>query len=363
MVIIIRFLGGEVTLERTLLTVEDGRNNNLDFIRFLASIMVIFSHSFPLSLGEEIDPLFILTKEQIGFGSLGVAIFFVYGGYLICKSMHRVKKAKPYFLARVLRIFPPLAAVTIVLAFIIGPILSTLSVGDYFRNPETYRYLLNAVLIPQHNLPGVFEHNAYLPTVNGPLWTLPVEFICYIMCFVFYKLKLLDKKHIIITICLFGAGITGAYLLSGHIAVLASMIRPMGLFFIGMLAYIFRDKIRMSFGYFLISGFGMVISIALGIFPYTIYIFLPYFLLYLGFATKRKFSQFARKGEISYGMYLCAWPIQQILCQCFGGQMHPMMNFILATVLSILAGVILLKTIEEPVMRWKQTLTTDKYHT
>ena len=54
-----------------------GRNNNLDLIRFVASIMVIFSHSFPIALGmEQWDPLAILTNDQISFGSLAVSIFF-----------------------------------------------------------------------------------------------------------------------------------------------------------------------------------------------------------------------------------------------------------------------------------------------
>ena len=34
-----------------LCDVTKGRNNNLDLIRFIAAMMVIFSHAFPLSLG------------------------------------------------------------------------------------------------------------------------------------------------------------------------------------------------------------------------------------------------------------------------------------------------------------------------
>ncbi len=36
---------------QSLEEISQGRNNNLNFIRLIAAIMVIFSHSFPISGG------------------------------------------------------------------------------------------------------------------------------------------------------------------------------------------------------------------------------------------------------------------------------------------------------------------------
>lgn len=329
-----------------------GRNNNLDFIRFIAACMVIFSHAFPLSLGKEIsDPLGFLTNEQINFGSAAVGIFFLYGGFLICKSIHRTKSAKEYFKARIIRIFPPLIFVTVMLSIAVGPFLTTLTISEYFSNAETYKYFLNAILILQHNLPGVFTNNIYGQAVNGPLWTLPVEFLCYIMCFLAYKCKLLNKKNIIFAIIIFVSGCIVVKIISGSIPILEAMIQPMGLFFVGMIYYIYRDKIIMNIWLCLVSLMGISISLILGIFPITIYMFYPYFLIYMGFGSKIKFSEFAKKGEISYGMYLCAWPIQQILVQWIGkgNTMNPWINFILAAVIAIILGYIVYRIIEKPI--------------
>lgn len=336
-----------------LIEVTKGRNNNLDILRFFAAILVILCHSFPISLGIGVlDPLAVLTNDQISFGSLAVSVFFLYGGFLICKSMHRLQTTKAYFKARIIRIFPPLIFVTVILAFIIGPIFTNMSLCTYFTSIGTYKYLLNGVLVLQHNLPGVFEGNTYVSVVNGPLWTLPIEFLCYVMCYVFYKLKLLDKKNMVFTVLIFIIGCVGAKILSGSIAVLEPMIRPMGLFFAGMVYYVYQDYIWMHIKICMMSLVGLVISAILGILPYTIFVFLPYFLMYIGYATRIRFSGFAKRGEISYGIYLSAWPIQQIICQFFGGEMNPIINFGLTVPCSIVAGLIIYKCIEEPVVKW-----------
>ena len=69
--------------------------------------------------------------------------------------------------------------------------------------------------------------------------------------------------------------------------------------------------------------------------------FLPYILIYVAFGTKKKLSYFGRKYEISYGMYLCAWPIQQTIVMLFGGKMNPIVNFLISIPMIITAGLLL----------------------
>ena len=166
----------------------------MNLIRFIAAILVIYSHSYPIGTGTDAgEPLMRVSGGQIGFGSLAVCVFFVFGGFLICKSMLRVRDGKTYFKARCIRIFPPLIFVAVCSAFLLGPFYTNLPLGEYFTSAGTYRYLLNGCMVLQHNLPGVFENNIYAGVVNGALWTLPVEFLCYIMCYVMYRLRLLGS--------------------------------------------------------------------------------------------------------------------------------------------------------------------------
>lgn len=99
------------------------RNNNLDVIRLIAALFVIFSHSFPVSYGlDKGDYLFRLTSGRINLGGVAVGIFFVFGGFLIAKSALKVDSAVTYFKSRILRIFPALFFTTFCLTFIIGPL-------------------------------------------------------------------------------------------------------------------------------------------------------------------------------------------------------------------------------------------------
>ena len=332
--------------------ITGGRENNLDVIRFCAAVLVILCHAFPISLGEgHVDILGRLTEDQIHFGNLAGCIFFFYGGFLICKSAERLQKAGPYFKARILRIIPCLAVVTFVLAFVAGPILTELSPGDYFTNPGTFRYLLNSVMVLVHNLPGVFQENIYNPTVNGPLWTLPVEFLCYIMCFLALKLHFVNEKNARWMILMFAAGYLGAVKVLAGSQVLSAALRPVGLFFAGMVYYIYREKIIIRPWLAGVCGVLLAAAAAVHLLEPVIFFCFPYLMAWLGFGTRRKCSGFARRGEVSYGMYLCGWPIQQIICQAFGGQMNPYLNAALTVPLAVLCGFLLNRLVEQPLGR------------
>ena len=171
------------------------RNNNLALMQFISSILVIFSHSYPIA-ADNIDILGRTTKGTFTFGGIAVSFFFLTGGFYIAKSMERKKTAKNFFKARALRIFPPLIVV-VMISIIMGGFITEYSFSQYWKSPKTWKYLGNCIFILQHKLPGVFLNNPYNSTINGSLWTLPVEFLCYIACYVFYKLKLLSKRFYI----------------------------------------------------------------------------------------------------------------------------------------------------------------------
>lgn len=124
------------------------------------------------------------------------------------------KSAKAYFRARCLRILPPLWMVVLLSVFILGPVMTKLSAGEYFASGITWTYLRNLILVPTHPLPGVFEGHL-TSSVNGSLWTLPLEFICYILCFVFYKLGLAEgKKPLLMLLPVTAGAIAGWVILS-----------------------------------------------------------------------------------------------------------------------------------------------------
>lgn len=138
--------------------------------------MVLYGHSFVL-LGLR-EPLFM---SWLPLGPLGVFIFFTISGYLVSESWDRDPHLLRFFQRRLLRILPGLAVCVLLTVGVLGPLLTTLPLADYFSNPHTLGYLRTIGLYITYYLPGVFDGNRYPNAVNGSLWSLPVEFLMYIV--------------------------------------------------------------------------------------------------------------------------------------------------------------------------------------
>lgn len=333
------------------------RSNNLQLLRFVAAILVILAHSFSISTGESKGEILLyITHGQLGMGGLAVSVFFCAGGYLIARSMCRVSDMKEFFKARIVRLFPSLFVVVFVCAFIMGPVVSELSVGEYLKNVQVYKYMLNSVLILQHSLPGVFVGNPYVDTVNGSLWTLPVEFLCYVGCFIMWKIHLLERKNILKSIPIVLVGAIGIYYIINvmEMFTILEAIRPMLLFYMGILFYIMRDVIVFSGKYSVFCVFAIAVSVPLQIFDVVWVICFPYLLLLICFGIRQIPEKFGKLGDVSYGIYLCAFPIQQWFVYMNGGYMNPFLNVLLTIPLSVLGGVLLYNFVEKPIIIWSK---------
>ena len=118
-------------------------SNNFDFLRVIAALLVLISHCpelFNYSVFNS-DPF----SQSIGMsmGRTAVLIFFIISGYLISRSWESKESITDFFIARFLRIYPALIVITILTAFVLGPLLTTLSTSEYFDHHITYKYLEN----------------------------------------------------------------------------------------------------------------------------------------------------------------------------------------------------------------------------
>ena len=149
--------------------------NSFDLLRVSAAALVLYSHQHAL-LGMVEPDLFGWNT----FGGVGVSIFFFLSGFLVWSSWARDPDLRRFFIRRSLRIFPALWLVVLLTLLVIGPILSKHAAADYFASLESWRYLSTGFLVVWRGLPGVFADNPFPLAVNGSLWTLPVEFLCYV---------------------------------------------------------------------------------------------------------------------------------------------------------------------------------------
>ena len=95
-------------------------------------------------LGEgriDIDPLMVLTGGQCPLGVAGVFVFFTISGYLVTGSCEATGSTSRFLAKRALRIYPGLAFCLVLLAFVLGPLATSLSLGDYFADAKAYGFV------------------------------------------------------------------------------------------------------------------------------------------------------------------------------------------------------------------------------
>ena len=338
------------------------RKNNLDIIRFFAAILVAFSHSYPLvQASNDNEPLFVFTK-QTTFGGIAVAIFFIISGFLIPQSFDKSNNLKTYIKSRILRIFPGLFAALAVSAFIIGPLLTSLPISEYFSNPKVYKYFIGITLLPNlsPSLPGVFEANTFGSFVNGSLWTLKFEFLFYIVVALIGVFKLLNKKFV-----LFYFIVTLLLSLPNINSNLHNLFMLGSYFSAGTLLYLFRHQIKLKRSYVIISLILVLFASKIGLFEASIALFGSYLVIYIGYQQKFVFSSFTKYGDISYGIYIYAFPIQQSIIAIFSSNITPFQNFIISLPIIIICSFLSWHLIKKRALKLKHVtlIKSNEYST
>ncbi|RYE79614.1 MAG: acyltransferase [Myxococcales bacterium] len=328
------------------------RKNNLDLIRFCAAVAVMISHSVPLSLGRgQAEPLEHFTRGQASLGRGSVAAFLVLSGLLITRSYERTPTVSLYLWARALRIFPGLAAMLLLTVLVLGPCLTSASLPDYFSSGLTYRYFVDNVTViePRWNLPGVFVNNAYPDAVNGSLWTLKYEVGFYLL------------------VALFGATRTLRWPVMAALWALAAVLAcsstlgqlwpEMFLYFGGgMILHFLGARLRWSPVVGLLCVASLIATARLGVgFRCALGSAGAYLLYHLAF-TPSRWSEFARRGDFSYGIYIYGFAIQQVVTALLGGHTQPWINVALSLPVVLLLSIGSWHLIEKRALRRKGAL-------
>ena len=275
------------------------RANNFDTLRIVAALGVVVAHSIPLTYGPtRLDTLWAFSHGRATIGSVAIQVFFIISGYLITASYINTKNPRRFVRARVLRLVPALIVVLAVLAFIAGPLLTSLPLHEYFRSALPYR----AVFGLSDHLPGVFTNNPFSSGIDGSLWTLRYEGLCYVVVFCLGLARLLRR------------GVVAGLFLLLLLARLHFGSHPAlefgALFAAGAVIFFLQPPLR---GLIAIPcAVIWLLSLKLGGFTLISDTLGAYLVIYLGLAPGFRLPNLAAYGDLSYGVYIYAWPIQQV---------------------------------------------------
>ena len=350
-----------------------GIGPGFDFLRIFLAFAIVAWHSRNVVYWTS-DPL---LGTPLWFGEYClVPIFFALSGFLVAASGIRLD-LKNFLINRGLRILPALALEILFSALLLGPLFTTLPLGQYFSSPLLYHYLTNMVGWVNFYLPGVFADHPWT-MVNGALWTIPYEMICYALLSLLMVTRWLKSPRAV-AVCTLVLMLLAVVLRSipgfessfdhGGNTLFDKVVRffftgeqsrLLVSFLMGIVFYGFRHRILYSGWLFALATATCIVIALVGNHSWMDHALLrfvsipamAYIMAYLGVTAVPIVWPFT-KGDYSYGVYLYHLPFQQMLYQLFPA-VNALELFLLSIPTCTAVAALSWHVVEKPVLRLRK---------
>jgi peptidoglycan/LPS O-acetylase OafA/YrhL len=347
-----------------------GAGPGFDFWRFFLSASIIFLHSFHVSYGTAAGGAKVAFLNP-AFGAI-LPIFFGLSGFLVAGSAIRTAKLSTFLGFRAIRLIPALFVEVTLAALLLGPILTTKPLWQYFTNHDFWAYWGNIVGRVRFRLPGVFEGNPVPLTINENLWTLHAELVCYGLMAAAMLLGLLHRRRTLLalwgitTALMTALTLTQGWFLGGTLYSDSLWIYA---FCTGVVAFVWRDRIALSprlalpIAVLYVPMYFVPNLSVLAITP------LIYIMIWVGMQPRLQSSLF-KKGDYSYGLYLYGFVIQQTIAWALPQARVWWILFPSSLLLTLGFAILSWHWVEKPALRAKKWISrraaapagTDKPH-
>jgi peptidoglycan/LPS O-acetylase OafA/YrhL len=344
------------------------RKNNYNLLRFLLASFVILCHNIAfLSDGSrETEILYVLFKSPINIGDFSVCLFFLISGYLIVKSWEQNKNPWVFLSNRILRIYPGFIVACLISCFVIGAFAGN---TQYFEQFNYKNFIAGLMFLRSPKTPAIFA-NSFAPYINGSLWTINNEFICYLFVLFVGVISFFNHKNgwltffilffstLLLTI-IFEINVINIFL-THHIVEDHFDIHLIFSFFIGGCYYLYGRAYLNRKSLYIISGILMLIFFfSKDLVEFALPIFGGYIVLSFAERNIPILSNFNRLPDISYGIYLYGWPISKIIIHYQPNISYWLLNFE-SFALVIILGLFSWYVVEKPFIMLKKKKHDEK---
>ena len=330
------------------------RHNALNALRLLLATLVVVSHAWPLT-GVEPEPAY----GGANLGTWALFGFFAISGFLITRSRLRVRRTRDYYRARALRILPAFIVALLVVAFVFAPLSVLVDPGASWNPLSSVTYVLRnlplyAPIIWQPGIEHTLVNAAYPVDWDGPLWTLFWEALCYVAIGVL--VSVLPRKALPGVLIGLFVVLTGASLVQSlgllHVNELVGRAIPMLLAFIaGALLMFFRDRVRLSPAWIIAAVVLLAVTMVAGLGPALGILPLALLLLWLGLVLP--LQRVGSRYDISYGVYIYAWPVQQFVTLVAGPELFIPLDLLIVMAITVPLAFLSCILIERPALARK----------
>lgn len=335
--------------------------NAFQLIRLVLAVCVLYRHSFDLLAADHADLLLDVIPPRTHLGRIALCFFMVVSGFLVTQSWLASAGWRDFLRRRALRVYPAFVVACLVSAFVAAP-LGSPDPLEYVERIDPGAFLAGVVLLDKLQIPPSFLDNPYPVQVNGSLWSIRIEAECYLALMVLGLTGVLRRRRLVL-------GIFG-------LALVAHAVQPyapptvldryahhlqLGTFFLaGAVAYLFWDRLPRSYGW--LEG-AALLTLLTGVLEVGFVELLPvtgtYLLLMLAFQPRPAALSARLRVDLSYGVYLYAWPVQQLAVQVFGAALNPHTLSLVALAGSAALAALSWTCVERPFLALKRRARDD----
>lgn len=334
---------------RTLATAFDPRHNSLDMLRLLLASTVAVMHASAIAYGHQPR----IGRTEVG--DLAVDAFFVLSGFLVTRSFLQLRSPGRYAWHRFLRIMPGFWVCLLVTAGVVAPLLawvSGVSVAATLRT--SWRFVVDNGLLYMRDfsVSGLPVTGQQPQVVNGPLWTLYYEAVCYVIVAVVGVLGLVRRPGWLVP------AVAGVWLLiaaqaAGVVPVVGRFyVRFFLVFMLGALGHLFAERIALRRRWLALAL--VVLAVALwGIEDYRALGAGAFAYVCLYAVVGTPWLRYRPPADLSYGMYVYHWPIETLLVAVGATALTQVGYTAVALVLAALVALVSWHLVERPSLALK----------
>ena len=333
-------------------------SNSFGLVRLLAAMAVVVSHGWVVTGGAHaVEPLEAFTGYPLG--AHAVHVFFTVSGLLVAASFDRRPHLASFAAARFFRIYPGLIAATLGVFFFCALFVSNASPDEIIEGSLTgYFAKILIGLAGSGAIPGVFEDLPYRGGVNVPLWTLKYEVLCYIALGISMALLTRYRFAKPLSLCFLVLAMSGAWLLQGKAYDDANFFDHVArfsfAFWTGVASWHLRSQIPLRAiilaGLFALTA--VCVYFHLPAVPHALILLSGYLAVFAAQYRISALSGFTDRNDLSYGVYIYGWPVQQLLVLHFSW-MSPVFNALAALAIVLPVAYLSWRLVEKPALRLK----------
>jgi peptidoglycan/LPS O-acetylase OafA/YrhL len=223
----------------------------IDMLRFLAALSVVFYHWTYRSSRDDFSPISYAELGEVGrYGYLGVELFFIISGYVVLMSAQG-KTVRQFFLSRVTRLYPAFWAACTLTALV--KVIWSSGLASPYLHVSAKQYVYNLSML--HEFFGV-------AAVDAVYWSLTQEIVFYFLIAVLIGFGLMRHLTLFIALWLGYTALVGPAASEGSTR-FALLFFPQfsALFAAGMLFYLIQQPEGRSWQRYALLAFAFLLAI------------------------------------------------------------------------------------------------------